>query len=65
MPFIGATVIMDFYKRSTVEATDSIFENLDRCAVAVWAANRYGGEPTALTDWTPLSQPDGCVSLFL
>jgi len=57
---------LDLHKRHNVEDIDSIFENLDRCAVAVWTANRCdGGEPTVLMDWTPLSQPGGCISLFL
>jgi len=58
-------IVIDLYKRNNIEDTDSIFDNLDRCAVAVWAANRDRGEPIVLMDWTPLSQPDGCISLFL
>lgn len=58
-------MVVDLYRRGSIEDTDSVFDNLDRCAVAVWAANRDGGEPTTLMNWTPLNQPDGCITLFI
>jgi len=62
---IGVAVVIDLFRKGSAEDTDSTFDNLDQCAVAVWAASRNGGEPIELMDWTPLSQPGGCISLYL